>query len=1249
MTQRGKPTQKRRRPDGRKGFALVLALSLLALALTVLLSITVLLRVSILESSIGKEQLEARLTARLSLDLALGALQSAAGRDRAVTARADLLDSNAPHPRWVGVWDVRGDNLRDYSATSDSTRREASTGRIRSPATWLVSSSPQEPRPTPAAPLDDGVALEFDAASGQDISVPPVSLPAGGACAWWVDDEGVKANLAATANYTELGENWDTGPGDRLLPHLPLYGAQRSAASRIDGWNTLETVEAAALDRLPSLDSLPFASDLDTASVDRRKGDATVLSLGVLADTARGGLRKDLSRGLEDQWHRLLHYVDSEISPDGAGPTTTNSGVDTRMAEGYVPPGGSPQPAAPRIDYEASGDAEGNPIDWPLPQPLFWENASGNRITGPSWDLLYDFYHLHKPFAPYAPIIDIGSWDSTSGVFQGYGSGRPPEMQGDNRWWTVYGNSVGIGVGRPAGIDDPRALFPEAQLRAGGPAYERLFVPGGDDQAYAAEDFFRMDPFPETDRREPLWNSLNPIQVKTQLTLGLRSFLATSPGDPEHPGYRLRLYFFPSVVLWNPYNVRLTTRELEIKMDFKDLRWQIFVDEDFDGFDAGDIYFDNGGGAQTSPSTGSADPVNEGVYFGFSLSASFYNTWTMTRGERFSFVARSVTLEPGEVRVLTLPTARSLHASHIDGRSTSNPDDFFLTPEYNADHYAYVDLGHTPRYGGIPQGADRDSWRAPVDFPSGGPVQVRLFPRSEGDADPRDNQMLFETNQNIFINNKQPILLQRSLVDFFDTVQTIDLNRDIDVGLRSGITKFASLGFQLLPTDNSPGELLLDSNPRASNTVDFSGTAEGHSPLFEAAFTAMPSAGTTDIQIKPGTTGRSYFGPAFSPPRGESEIIAYSVPRQPIQSIGDFMHANLSLFPDLPNYALGGSIKPDAVPGGDYYGVTGEGILVPDLSFSLNDALLDRFFFSTVPPDWDNLPSVYDAYDLGDLKDNIPPYTELDAAALADGLRLPNARMSYRTLEDEDPEAYLRRLRDFDTAAGALLVEGAFNINSTSTEAWKAILAGLSPDPESPDLAVGLAADGGSSNLSPGELRNNLSRFGEPMGLPGEAWRGPRRLSDAELEDLARAIVDEIRSRGPFASLSDFVNRRLVSGSAGEQGALQAAIEASGINAGIPASQAGRSDYLTQNDIVRALAPVISARSDTFRVRFMGESKGGSRAYGEAIVQRLPEFVDPADSPEVGLDELSSDANRSFGRRFVILSFNWITPPENET
>jgi hypothetical protein len=196
-----------------------------------------------------------------------------------------------------------------------------------------------------------------------------------------------------------------------------------------------------------------------------------------------------------------------------------------------------------------------------------------------------------------------------------------------------------------------------------------------------------------------------------------------------------------------------------------------------------------------------------------------------------------------------------------------------------------------------------------------------------------------------------------------------------------------------------------------------------------------------------------------------------------------------------------------------------------------------------------------------------------------------------------------------------------------------------------------------------------------------KVWSGYRELSEEEISKLAEAIVTEVKLRGPFLSLADFVNRRLAEDETGKMGALQAAIERAGLNSSLinrhpldnesslpdyshpdhiadstrmeqtlkPSSKAwGASSYLTQADVLQVLGPALAARSDTFVIRAYGDSVDSSgtpqaRAWCEAVVQRTPEPLDPDES---GLNPRLAGKAGDFGRRFVITSFRWLSPGE---
>jgi hypothetical protein len=265
-----------------------------------------------------------------------------------------------------------------------------------------------------------------------------------------------------------------------------------------------------------------------------------------------------------------------------------------------------------------------------------------------------------------------------------------------------------------------------------------------------------------------------------------------------------------------------------------------------------------------------------------------------------------------------------------------------------------------------------------------------------------------------------------------------------------------------------------------------------------------------------------------------------------------------------------------------------------------------------------------------------------------------------------------------------------FNVNSTSVTAWRALL-GHARNQRVPSIRE----SGASWSVSLSEKSQHpLSRFSVAgdgvagsMGSSGafpEAndFAGYRTVDEGFLDALAEQIVVQIRRRGPFLSLSEFINRQLSSGDLALAGTLQAALNEVAKNASrnpyatlqslssiasatperaadaeyrFPAAAAGFSGYglpgwTRQADLMRPLAPILSARDDTFTIRSYGEARDGNgrmiaRAYCEAVVRRGRDFVDPADQPDV-INQPARPLNRAFGRRFQIVSLRWLAPNE---
>ena len=218
-------------------------------------------------------------------------------------------------------------------------------------------------------------------------------------------------------------------------------------------------------------------------------------------------------------------------------------------------------------------------------------------------------------------------------------------------------------------------------------------------------------------------------------------------------------------------------------------------------------------------------------------------------------------------------------------------------------------------------------------------------------------------------------------------------------------------------------------------------------------------------------------------------------------------------------------------------------------------------------------------------------------------------------------------------------------------------------------------------------------------------WRDYRTLSDAEIDRLAVALVEQVKKRAPFLGVSDFVNRRLGTtrdASKAESlygGAIQTALDqatdindngANNTDLKLPDAKSAASQYnygapdwggpaltpdpqqydvfhshpkgaprakgydgasqVTQADILQHLGPVLVARGDTFVIRACGEAhdaagKITAKVWCEAVVQRSPVPITP-DPATNGLNPLIRSGKTDWGRRYEIESFRWLDASE---
>ena len=292
------------------------------------------------------------------------------------------------------------------------------------------------------------------------------------------------------------------------------------------------------------------------------------------------------------------------------------------------------------------------------------------------------------------------------------------------------------------------------------------------------------------------------------------------------------------------------------------------------------------------------------------------------------------------------------------------------------------------------------------------------------------------------------------------------------------------------------------------------------------------------------------------------------------------------------------------------------------------------------------------------------------------GEALPNHRLRpSSSLSNASTTSLQELLEAEEYSSEKLLVEGSYNLNSTSGDAWAAILGSIfmrewevaninskgDLDEDLPRLKV----EAGQTILRFPQSAHEVFDCGyRPSMLPpteyfrvgakffrndsGKSDREPyRKLGDA----IAKRVGERIRLLGPFVSIEEFLapvesnSFRDPKDSTKYLSAMERAIidvvELNQTNSGADIWH-HTSSYLSQADIMTGLAPVATTRGDTFVIRSVGRSQidlqGNDIAtvICEARIQRIPKVLDPS-------DDVVTPSDTGFGRKFVIASLRWVT------
>lgn len=1203
--------QNNRPVRGKKAFTLVMSVALLFLIALIAVGLLGLSSIELRRSSQSTDQARAMSNAKMALMLAIGNLQKQLGPDQRISAPAS--QENAPaHPHWTGVWSTLAADgasvwKRDDANGGLADRRD--TNRLQSVKRWLVSGNDLATNFTPSSVLDSTNAITLvnrgtlgkEAQARELVQAPLVNLAPGpgqrGRYAYWIGDEGIKANIATPDAYDGKVPN-PSNPSDG--GYFALLNSQQSDATLLLG-TSLDEMEKS---RLVSAQQLHLVHDVGSAKAQTAFHHSTTHSLGVLANTRQGRLKRDLTAFIESQ----------------------QNFPDLRSGGALLAPGLTENDNLIGPANEAVATTEG----------LAWASTR-HRTTSPRFGLIRDWAQVRTAMS------------------QGKRDAVVPE--------------------------------PEAKPKAA----------AGEEASLA-----NLQPASLTAYRK---SNLNPIMVEGSTFFSMSWH--DNPSGAAYP-YNVRLQTYPRVVLWNPYNVALTLDRSMVmlqvngrqemltdgRMRIGNLNYTVRAEWIwFFGGRSTDFSSPQGGGVTNS--AGYKDPYIGSFYYGLpktTFQPGECLVFSPARAAEYNETALENNLLSCEVPP---DVSRSFYftSSELDGGINFQPTFYWFAPTnyWNIRNQAddqrmmlkALDSASqvTPEvFDGLPQIA-----YASCSLQYGGGREPRIAWSATG-REPMEYTALVNPRPTQIPNVRTR---EGYRLRWFQEHPSNHIN----AGKLSGTPFFEE---SLLATWN-PRAAYATRSPwdNIGGTLPKTGSAGG--PWFFGIYTRdlYDQAVSWNDQMPVYRNGRYHGNPFGTPQEGRARTVLFDVPREDVGvlSLGQLQHVKFSEFVWHPSYALGNSLVDPRIATGPLRGINrttpmissaelarggfdsssigwssdvqrstdrdawarqGRNIyqespqsdlLVYDLSYELNHNLWDDFFLST-----------------GDR------YAK--ESFLRDPVKapLPNGRMRLNPFArgSATPE----RLMDLHQPARHLMVDGAFNVNSTSVEAWEALLRSSKNLLGNQDVAFPrvLHAPGGEW------------RGGKSANAP-EAWDGYRALSDAEIRRLAEEIVSQVKLRGPFLSLADFVNRRLRDDQTGRMGPLQAAIESAGLNQAFrsayplnnrnslpdythpdnisdstrleqtlkPDSMAwGVPGYLTQADVLQVIGSSLTARSDTFRIRAYGEATDDAgtvkaRAWCEAVVQRLP---DPVIPDATGLNPTKPGTPSDFGRRFTIVSFRWMKPEE---
>lgn len=1176
----------------KQGFALVVTLSLMILLAVISVGMLGLAAVELRKSSAQDARSTAMSNARLGLMLALGQLQRDLGDDRRISADASVL-TNSKNPYAVGIWNGWSPDLATKTATGSTPRVDYRAPKSQTGfRSWLVSSTDPEAVKQlnwhSTEPTGNTARLFSKDTSGFDLDcskIPVSQNKQAGTIAWAVTQENTKARI-----NVKTDDSLRVSVEDRLqAPSRPNLSNSAYLKHPSDNEWARRAATVCRITQGP-LDTA-FGADRKTFLAASK--DYTAESYSLLTNPVRGGLKYDLNTGFEmretdytrdswsDQWGKVTNPFRSTAISQYSGQKAL-----------YRPVTNSAQ-ASVQMNF-----------------PPASVNHKFNVNGVPTFDMLRNHYRMYRHL------------------------------------YTTPGSGT-TAFERP---------------------YSHVAVPASD----------RVSGRPFGIKTQ---SGLNPVLDRVNM-----AFSIYAKGDGT-----LCILLSPFVTVWNPYNVAIETEGLVV-YPWIDLAvfWNWSVSNGA-GANMGSM---NGVSLSRYVGEGYMDSGN--VQHGRSSRPYFYLHLTQNGNAVSSgtqAINPAIRLEPGEVRVFCLAdTARR----DLETQSGAAVRTWRMKAVQNANDIVNgrkggIALNMTKSIGG---GNNFNYKLKAGDVVNGNTVE---FDRNTYFyiMNMADSWQIKNPNTELMVETRPaqggfPMLPAEKNLVFYGQIHS-----GAAFGKGRDSFQYPSMPFALinenpqmvgsiltyhrtaLSSGTPVSDLMFTTNPRQPYVTQYLGAGGKFQtgPHYES----LLQGGSTlsALRMETSTDGRNaYYGPthsanAMGQNRGRSFLPFFEVPRSPLLSLGAFQHCDLSASafgcpsqignswasPYLSSAAVVARINSSA--GGDLISPM---LGVYDVAYLANEALFDDCYLSGVAPvtgspkSATGSPNLWNSDQISEIRGADDVLKSFFKEPNASPLRNPRMHPYYgqhspdQVIERLDSPAKCVRL------ASNLMIDGGFNINSTSEEAWTAVLSSL----RGVEPATG-------SKTPQSRFRNILTN--SPINMAeDDPWSGFRSLTDADVKLLAKNLVAEIKLRGPFLSLGEFVNRR-VSADRGLNlsGAIQSAIDKSGFNRkftygtidtslypnpeNLPTPNTGTNTpgWLSQADVLHALAPCMSARSDTFVIRSLGEAKSTNgdviaTVRLEAVVQRVPDWVDSIDDPAVPVADLTSNVNKTFGRRFEVISVRELAP-----